>query len=126
MGNSGKALFAAHSIDHALLPARKHVVRKNMKMAEHPHKIHTLEEGRRDYMPRPDGRLHLHDASRQFVDQHTWAHPELEITDSNSRATIIAPPTMQWEAFFHRYWLALSRTWTIRFRSGNFCAWERG
>jgi hypothetical protein len=47
--------------------------------------------------------LYLHHTSRQFFNQHTWAHLDPEIGQSNSRAAIIAPQLMQWEAFSHRF-----------------------
>jgi len=45
--------------------------------------------------------LHLHHTGRELLDQHTWAHLEPEISQSNSRAAIIAPRAMQWEGFFY-------------------------
>ena len=44
--HGSKALFAAHPVNHALLPPREHSVRKNRKIAEHPEHIYTLQEGR--------------------------------------------------------------------------------
>jgi len=40
--HGSKALLAAHAINHALLPARKHRVRKNGKIAKHPEHVHAL------------------------------------------------------------------------------------
>ena len=39
---------------------------------------------------------------RVFQSTYTWARLEPEIGQSNSRAAIIAPRSMQWEALFHR------------------------
>ena len=70
----GKTLLAAHSVDQALLTAAENGVGKNGKIAKHPKQINSLEE-RWHYIARPDRRLHLHYACRDFVDQHLLGPP---------------------------------------------------
>jgi hypothetical protein len=40
----GKALLAAHGVDHALLAAAEYGVWKDREIAEHPHEIYPLEK----------------------------------------------------------------------------------
>jgi len=101
IGSGGELLLATHSVDHALLSARKYGVRENGEIAEHPKQIYALAE-RRYYAPRSYRRLHLHHAAREFFYQHIGPTRNQKY-DCNSRAAIIAPETMQWEAFFQQF-----------------------
>src|SRR5580704_8576363 len=71
---------------------------KNGKVTEHPKKIDTLKK-RGHYITRADRRLHLHYTVRQLLNPHTRPTWVPEFGQSNSRAAIIAPRSMPWEAF---------------------------
>jgi len=99
VGDGGELLLAAHSVDQALLPARKHGVRKNWKVAEHPEQIYALQE-RRHNASRSNRRLHLYHAGREFLDQHIGPTRNLKTMNAILGPPLLHPQRCHGKLFF--------------------------